>query len=113
MLLMFVIMVLVIIVGTALDLIPTVLILGPILVPVVKMAGIDPYYFGVLFIMNNAIGLLTPPVGTVLNVVAAVGKEKLDNVIKGVWPFLLAETVLMFLLVFFPKLVTVPAKWLS
>lgn len=113
MLLMFVIMVLVIIVGTALDLIPTVLILGPILVPVVKMAGIDPYYFGVLFIMNNAIGLLTPPVGTVLNVVAAVGKEKLDNVIKGVWPFLLAETILMFLLVFFPKLVTVPAKWLA
>ena len=113
MLLMFVIMVLVIIVGTALDLIPTVLILGPILVPVVKMAGIDPYYFGVLFIMNNAIGLLTPPVGTVLNVVAAVGKEKLDNVIKGVWPFLLAETALMFLLVIFPKLVTVPMKWLS
>jgi tripartite ATP-independent transporter DctM subunit len=113
MLLMFVIMVLVIVVGTALDLIPTVLILGPILVPVVKMAGIDPYYFGVLFIMNNAIGLLTPPVGTVLNVVAAVGKEKLDNVIKGVWPFLLAETVLMFLLVLFPKLVTVPMKWLS
>ena len=113
MLLMLVITILVIIVGTALDLIPTVLILGPILVPVVKMAGIDPYYFGVLFIMNNAIGLLTPPVGTVLNVVAAVGKEKLDNVIKGVWPFLLAETVLMFLLVFFPKLVTVPAKWLS
>ncbi|WP_319238173.1 TRAP transporter large permease subunit [uncultured Propionivibrio sp.] len=113
MVLMLVITILVIIVGTALDLIPTVLILGPILVPVVKMAGIDPYYFGVLFIMNNAIGLLTPPVGTVLNVVAAVGKEKLDNVIKGVWPFLLAETVLMFLLVFFPKLVTVPAKWLS
>ncbi|MFT3963431.1 TRAP transporter large permease subunit [Propionivibrio sp.] len=111
-LLMFVITVLVIIVGTALDLMPTVLILGPILVPVVKLAGIDPYYFGVLFIMNNAIGLLTPPVGTVLNVVAGVSKEKLDDVIKGVWPFLVAETALMFLLVFFPKLVTVPAKWL-
>ena len=111
-LLMFVITVLVIIVGTALDLMPTVLILGPILVPVVKQAGIDPYYFGVLFIMNNAIGLLTPPVGTVLNVVAGVSKEKLDDVIKGVWPFLLAETLLMFLLVFFPKLVTVPMKWL-
>ena len=113
MLLMIVIMVLVIIVGTAMDLIPTVLILGPILVPVVKAAGIDPYYFGVLFIMNNAIGLLTPPVGTVLNVVAAVGKESLDNVIKAVWPFLVAETVLMFLLVFFPQLVIVPMKWLT
>ena len=111
-LLMFVIMVLIVIVGTALDLMPTVLILGPILVPVVKQAGIDPYYFGVMFMMNNAIGLLTPPVGTVLNVVAGVSKEKLDDVIKGVWPFLVAETALMFVLVFFPKLVTVPMKWL-
>ncbi|SDH02722.1 TRAP transporter, DctM subunit [Propionivibrio dicarboxylicus] len=111
-LLVFVIMVLVIIVGTALDLMPTVLILGPILVPVVKQAGIDPYYFGVLFLMNNAIGLLTPPVGTVLNVVAGVSKENLDSVIKGVWPFLFAETALMFLLVLFPSLVTVPMKWL-
>ena len=111
-LLMFVITVLVIIVGTALDLMPTVLILGPILVPVVKQAGIDPYYFGVLFIMNNAIGLLTPPVGTVLNVVAGVSRESLDSVIKGVWPFLLAETVLMFLFVIFPSLVLVPMKWL-
>ena len=111
-LLMFVITVLVIVVGTALDLMPTVLILGPILVPVVKQAGIDPYYFGVLFLMNNAIGLLTPPVGTVLNVVAGVSRESLDSVIKGVWPFLLAETVLMFLLVIFPSLVLVPMKWL-
>jgi len=111
-LLMFVIMVLIVVVGTALDLMPTVLILGPILVPVVKQAGIDPYYFGVMFMMNNAIGLLTPPVGTVLNVVAGVSKEKLDDVIKGVWPFLLAETALMFLLVFVPELVTVPMKWL-
>jgi tripartite ATP-independent transporter DctM subunit len=111
-LLMFVITVLVVVVGTALDLMPTVLILGPILVPVVKQAGIDPYYFGVLFIMNNAIGLLTPPVGTVLNVVAGVSREGLDSVIKGVWPFLLAETVLMFLFVLFPSLVLVPMKWL-
>jgi tripartite ATP-independent transporter DctM subunit len=112
-LLMLVITVLVIVIGTALDLMPTVLILGPILVPVVRQAGIDPIYFGVLFIMNNAIGLLTPPVGNVLNVVAGVSKEKLDDVIKGVWPFLLAETALMFLLVLFPSLVLVPMRWLS
>ena len=111
--LMLVITVLVIVIGTALDLMPTVLILGPILVPVVKQAGIDPIYFGVLFIMNNAIGLLTPPVGNVLNVVAGVSKEKLDDVIKGVWPFLFAETALMFLLVLFPSLVLVPMRWLS
>lgn len=110
-LLMFVIMILVIVVGTALDLMPTVLILTPILMPVVKQAGIDPYYFGVMFIMNNAIGLLTPPVGTVLNVVAGVAKTRLDDVIKGVWPFLLAQTILMFLFVLFPQLITVPASW--
>ena len=111
-LLMIIIMILVLLIGTSLDLIPTVLILGPILVPVVKQAGIDPIYFGVLFIMNVSIGMLTPPVGTVLNVVAGVSKAGLGNVIKGVLPFLFAEVVMLFLLVFFPKLVTVPMNWL-
>lgn len=73
-LLMFVIMILVLIVGTALDLTPTILILTPVLMPIIKQAGIDPVYFGVLFIMNNCIGLLTPPVGVVLNVVSGVGR---------------------------------------
>jgi tripartite ATP-independent transporter DctM subunit len=111
-LLMFVIMVLVIIVGTALDLMPTVLIMTPILMPVIHKAGIDPVYFGVMFIMNNAIGLLTPPVGTVLNVVAGTARVSLDDVIRGVWPFLLSLTALMFLFVLFPQLITVPAGWL-
>ncbi|MES2943276.1 MAG: TRAP transporter large permease subunit [Pseudomonadota bacterium] len=110
-LLMFVMMIIVIIVGTALDLMPTVLILTPIMMPVVKQAGIDPVYFGVMFIMNNAIGLLTPPVGTVLNVAAGVAKTSLDSVIRGVWPFLLAQTILLFLFVLFPQLVMVPASW--
>jgi len=110
-LLMFMMMILVIIVGTALDLMPTVLILTPILMPIVREAGIDPVYFGVMFIMNNAIGLLTPPVGTVLNVAAGVAGTSLDSVIKGVWPFLLAQTALLFLFVLFPQLVMVPASW--
>src|SRR5690606_13613116 len=71
-LLMLIIMLLVMIVGTALDLIPTIMIMTPVLMPTVLQAGIDPVYFGVMFIINNAIGLLTPPVGTVLNVVAGV-----------------------------------------
>lgn len=107
------IMVLVMMVGTAMDMIPTVLILTPVLMPVIKAAGIDPIYFGVLFIMNNAIGLITPPVGTVLNVVAGVGRMKLDEVTKGVLPFMLAEFIVMFVLVFFPGLVTGPARWLG
>ena len=61
--------------------------------------------------MNNAIGLITPPVGTVLNVVSSVARVNLDTVIKGMLPFLVAETLLMFLFVLFPALVTVPARW--
>jgi len=110
-LLMFLMMVLVFVVGTALDFIPTVLILTPVLMPLVHAAGIDPVYFGVLFIINNAIGLLTPPVGTVLNVVCGVAKVPMDGVIKGVTPFLLAQVAVMFLMTLFPSLVTVPASW--
>ncbi|WP_394889133.1 TRAP transporter large permease [Mesorhizobium sp. AaZ16] len=102
------IMVLVLIVGTALDLAPTILILTPVLMPIIREAGIDPVYFGVLFVMNNCIGLLTPPVGIVLNVVSGVAKIPLGQVIVGVWPFLLAQTIVMFLLVMFPELVLVP-----
>jgi tripartite ATP-independent transporter DctM subunit len=110
-LLMFAIMILVMIVGTALDMTPTILILTPVLMPVVKAAGIDPVYFGVLFMMNNAIGLVTPPVGTVLNTVAGIGKISMDEVTRGVLPFMLAQFILLFLLILFPQLVLVPAKW--
>jgi len=78
--------------------------------PVVKAAGIDPVYFGVLFIINNAIGLITPPVGTVLNVVAGVGGMKMDEVTRGVLPFMLAQFIVMFLLVLFPQIVMWPLK---
>jgi TRAP-type transport system large permease protein len=111
-LLMFMMMVIVVIVGTALDFTPTVLILTPVLMPVVLKAGIDPVYFGVLFIMNNAIGLITPPVGTVLNVVCGVARISLDDSFKGVMPFFLAELAVLFGLVFFPDIVLVPLKWL-
>lgn len=110
-LLMLMMMALVVIVGTALDFMPTVLILTPVLMPLVKQAGIDPIYFGVLFIMNNAIGLLTPPVGTVLNVVAGVARVDLGRVTRGVWPFLAAQIVLLLLFILFPALVMVPARW--
>ena len=112
-LLMLAIMALVMAVGTAMDMTPTILILTPVLMPVVKAAGIDPVYFGVLFIINNAIGLITPPVGTVLNTVAGVGRIKMDEVTRGMLPFMWAEFGMMFLMVLFPPLVTVPAKWFA
>ena len=111
--LMFVMMVLVVIVGTALDFAPTLMILTPVLMPIVKIAGIDPVYFGVLFIMNNAIGLITPPVGIVLNVLSGVSKISMADVVKGCWPFLVAETIVLFMLVFFPALVMIPYRWLT
>lgn len=107
------IMVLCMVVGTAMDMTPTILILTPVLMPIVKQAGIDPVYFGVLFIINNSIGLITPPVGTVLNVVAGVGRLKMDAVTRGVLPFMLAEFIIMFLMVLFPQLVMYPAKLLG
>jgi tripartite ATP-independent transporter DctM subunit len=100
-------------VATAMDMTPTILILTPVLMPAVKAAGIDPVYFGVLFMMNLAIGLITPPVGVVLNTVAGVGRMKMDNVVRGVLPFLAAEVVVLFLLVAFPSLVIVPMRWLA
>jgi tripartite ATP-independent transporter DctM subunit len=112
MLLMFVIMLITIAVGTAMDMTPTILILTPVLMPLVKAAGIDPVYFGVLFIMNNAIGLVTPPVGTVLNVVAGIGKMSMDTVTRGVLPFMVAQFGVLFLLVLFPQIVLWPLKLL-
>ena len=112
-LLLIAIMVLVMVVGTAMDMTPTILILTPVLMPVVKAAGIDPVYFGVLFIINNAIGLITPPVGTVLNVVAGVGRISMSQVTRGVMPFMVAQFIVMFLLVLFPSIVLVPMRLLG
>jgi TRAP-type transport system large permease protein len=107
------IMAIVVVVGTAMDMTPTILILTPILMPIIKAAGIDPVYFGVLFIVNNSIGLITPPVGTVLNVVAGVSRISMEDLIKGVWPFMLAELVVLLLMVLFPQIVIWPARFLG
>ncbi|HSN46087.1 MAG TPA: TRAP transporter large permease, partial [Casimicrobiaceae bacterium] len=109
-LLMVAMMVLVLVVGTALDFTPTVLILTPVLMPLVKLAGIDPVYFGVLFIVNNAIGLITPPVGIVLNVVSGVARVSMTDVMRGVNPFLFTQSIVLFLLIFFPQLVMWPYR---
>ena len=112
-LLMLTIMLLVFVVGTVLDFAPTILILIPVLMPTVRMAGIDPVYFGVLFIMNNAIGLITPPVGTVLNVVSGVARVRLEPVIRAIAPYLTVQTLVLLLLVFFPQLVLAPLNFMT
>ena len=110
-LLMIVLVILLTLVGTAMDLTPTILILAPVLMPVIKEAGIDPTYFGVIFIMVGCAGLLTPPVGTVLNVVCGVARIRMEDMIKGVWPYVAAYTLLILLLVLFPQIVLVPMNW--
>ena len=111
-LLMLAIMILILVVGTALDLTPSILILTPVLMPIIQKAGIDPVYFGVMFVMNCCIGLITPPVGVVLNVVSGVGRVPLGKVVTGIAPFILTQVALLLLLVAFPEIIIVPAQWL-
>ncbi|CAB3703783.1 MULTISPECIES: TRAP transporter large permease [Achromobacter] len=111
-LLMFALLVLLTLVGTVMDLTPTILILAPVLMPVVTKAGIDPVYFGVMFVMVGCVGLLTPPVGTVLNVVCGVARINMETICRGVWRYVVAYTLLLILLVIFPELITVPARWM-
>jgi TRAP-type C4-dicarboxylate transport system permease large subunit len=106
-------MILVLLVGMVMDLAPTVLILVPLLMPVVTLAGIDPVYFGLMFILNCSIGLLTPPVGTVLNVVCGVGRVPLSQAVRGTAPFLLAYVALLGLFILFPQIIIVPARILG
>ena len=110
-LLMFAINLVVLLVGTAMDSTPTILILTPVLMPIVLKAGIDPVYFGFMFVFNNMIGLLTPPVGTVLNVAAGVGKVPLDEIIRRVLPYMWIEILLLLLFTIFPRLVEIPLQW--
>ncbi|MFZ1500605.1 MAG: TRAP transporter large permease subunit [Giesbergeria sp.] len=97
--------------GMVLDFIPIVLIFTPVFLPIVQQAGIDPVYFGVIFIINCSLGMITPPVGVVLNVVSSIGKVTLGQAARGVMPFLLAELAVLIALVLWPALVMVPAGW--
>jgi tripartite ATP-independent transporter DctM subunit len=111
-LLMAAMMLILVLIGTALDLTPTILIFAPVMLPIAAKAGIDPVYFGLMFILNGAIGLITPPVGTVLNVVAGVGRLPMHQVIRGVNPFLVTYFAILVLFILFPQLVTAPVAWM-
>ena len=112
-LLMLAIMVFIMVVGMVMDLTPTVLILVPVLMPLIVDAGIDTVYFGVLFILNCSIGLITPPVGNVLNVIAGVSRLPFEECVKGVLPYLLSMLGLLVLMTVFPQLILAPLRWIS
>ena len=110
--LMLAMMLVLVLVGTALDLTPTILIFAPVMLPIAVKAGIDPVYFGLMFVLNGSIGLITPPVGTVLNVVAGVGRIRLEDVVKGVNPFLITYIIILAIFVLFPQVVIAPVAWM-
>ncbi len=99
-------------IGMVMDLTPNILIFAPVFYPLIMEAGIDPYYFGLLFILNLGIGVITPPVGTVLYVVCGVGNIKIVELIKNLLPFILMEIAMLFLLLFCPSISLIPLDWL-
>lgn len=99
-------------IGMVMDLTPNILIFAPVFYPLIQQAGIDPYYFGLLFVLNLGIGVITPPVGTVLYVVCGIGNIKITDLVIKLVPFIAVETVMLLLLLFFPKLSLVPMNWL-
>jgi tripartite ATP-independent transporter DctM subunit len=99
--------------GMVMDLTPNILLFAPVFYPLIKMAGIDPYFFGLLFVLNVGIGVITPPVGTVLFVVCGSAGISMGHLVRKMLPFILMEVAMLFLLVFFPNLAIVPMKWLT
>lgn len=97
--------------GMVMDLTPIILIFAPVIYPLIRAAGIDPYYFAIVMILNLCIGLLTPPVGTVLYVGCSVSNLKLGQVVKGIMPFLIAEVCFLLACIVFPGIITIPAGW--
>jgi tripartite ATP-independent transporter DctM subunit len=92
------------ILGTFMDLAPLIIICTPIFLPVAKAFGVDPVHFGVILILNAGIGLVTPPVGSVLFVGAAIGQIKVTDALRTIWPFYAAAFVVLLLVVYVPAL---------
>ncbi len=90
--------------GCIMDMAPIILIATPILLPIAKSIGIDPIQFGVMMILNCGIGLLTPPVGSVLFIGSAVGKCKMERVVKATLPFYLCMIAVLLLITFVPQI---------
>lgn len=90
--------------GTFMDLAPLILICTPIFLPVARAFGIDPIHFGVVLILTGGIGLITPPVGSVLFVGAAIGRISVTQALRSIWPFYLAALAVLVLVTFIPAL---------
>lgn len=104
--------VILLILGTFMDMSPLIVITTPILLPVVMEVGVDPVHFGIVMMLNLGIGLVTPPVGSVLFVGAAVGKVPIETAIKTIWPFYFALVFALIAVTFIPALsLTLPQSF--
>lgn len=90
--------------GTFMDLAPMIIICTPIFLPVAKAYGIDPVHFGVILILTAGVGLITPPVGSVLFVGAAIGRISVTETLRSIWPFYLAALIVVLVVAFVPQL---------
>jgi len=95
---------LLLILGTFMDLAPMILICTPIFLPVVKAYGISPVHFAMVLVLSGGIGLVTPPVGSVLFIGTAIGKISIAESMKSIWPFWLAAVGALVVVTFFPQL---------
>lgn len=93
-----------IVLGTFMDMAPMIIICTPIFLPVVKAFGVDPVHFGVILILNAGIGLNTPPVGSVQFVACAVGKISIGEAMKTIWPFYGASLLVLLLVTYIPAI---------
>ncbi len=91
-------------IGTLMDMAPLILILTPVLMPVTNSLGIDPVHFGMIMLINLGIGLITPPVGSVLFVASAVSKQKIEQVVKAMLPFYGALLLVLMLVTYIPEI---------
>jgi tripartite ATP-independent transporter DctM subunit len=90
--------------GTFMDLAPLIIICTPIFLPVAKAIGIDPVHFGVILILKGGLGLITPPIGSVLFVGTAIGKISIGDTLRTIWPFYLAVVVVLLTVAYVPAL---------
>ena len=94
------------IVGCLMDLSAAMIMLVPILAPIAATYGVSPLHFGFIVVLNLVIGLLTPPVGVCLFVVTGIARISLERVVRAVWPFLLWQVVVLFLVTYVPEVCT-------
>lgn len=110
-LLLVAVIVLVLILGLILDISPILLIVVPIVLPLLTSVGYDAAYVGILIVLAGAIGLITPPVGAVLSVGVSVGKMTMMQLVKGIWPYIVAYIILLLLFIIFPGIIMIPTEW--